>query len=78
MANFSGQRGAEAARQVQVHRSMAATPGDAGGAATAHCGWFESSFELQRGLAVVELHGTVRLRQPAPGTPAAAPAWTLT
>jgi hypothetical protein len=29
------------------------------------CGWFESSWELQRGLSVTELRGTVR-RRPAP------------
>jgi len=56
-------------------------PGDgAEDVATAWAGWFESSFELQRGLAVVELHGTVR-RRPAAAAPqsaATAPAWGLT
>lgn len=48
--------------------------------ATPFCGWFESSFELQRGLAVVELHGTVRRRPAAAAhqAAAAAPAWSLT
>jgi hypothetical protein len=46
---------------------------------TPPCGWFESSFELQRGLAVRELQGTVRRRPVATvAGQAAAPAWGLT
>lgn len=70
--------GLEARPRASTQTASAAADAEA----AAHCGWFESSFELQRGLAVVELHGTVRRRSrqapPAAGGPVAAPAWTLT
>ena len=68
---------------VSEAASRARCPGDgADDAATSWSGWFESSFELQRGLAVVELQGTVRWRPAAAAAvqsaAVAAPAWSLT
>jgi hypothetical protein len=45
-------------------RPDAGPRGEAEALALPHCGWYESSWDLQRGLSVTELRGTIR-RRPA-------------